>query len=153
MITYWNSNNFEVRSWCIIINIISPFANNKKEMVAYQSLEDQTISRIGGNKMRRERYKHEYFVLCINFFTMRVEPMLRDVLPHQYVYYPINRCSCYNKHANNHVSSEEIMHLNGTCQWISVIPVTQTFLKRVTSKNICFNIFIWKFEGVSFSFW
>ena len=63
------------------------------------------------------------------FFTICTAPMLRDVLPHQYVYYPINRCSSYNKHANNHVSSEEVMHLNGTCQWISVIPVTQTILK------------------------
>ena len=55
----------------------------------FKSLEDQTISRIGGNKMRRERYKHEYFVFMHNFFTMCVAPMLRHtstsvcLLPHK----------------------------------------------------------------------
>ena len=88
----------------------------RQESLFRSMFAKQCILQKGGNKITSEKCKHEYFVLCINFFTICAAPMLRDVLPHQYVYYPINRCSSYNKHANNHVSSEEVMHLNGTCQ-------------------------------------
>ena len=70
-------------------------------------LAKQCILQKGGNKLTSEKCKHEYFVLCINFFTICAAPMLRDVLPHQYVYYPINRCSSYNKHANTTTSHQK----------------------------------------------